>query len=246
VSEHRTAPWNAIATAHLDVDRGVVTTVAVPVARLTTNGAPSNEPAAQPAESVTLRGVTAGFFGRLVLADVDFVAGRGEVVALMGPNGGCKTTLLRVIAGLLRPLAGKVERRPGRVAYLPQNPAALLHRPTVRDEVRFTLERTESADGPEKILGELGLAHVAGRYPRDLSSGERQRAAVAAVLAGRPEIVLLDEPTRGMDSAARSSLEHVIGGLKAAGAAVVIATHDVELRHAVADRTLRVAGGAVA
>jgi energy-coupling factor transport system ATP-binding protein len=192
-----------------------------------------------------LSGAAAGFDGRPVLERVELGIRSSEVVALMGPNGGGKTTLLRLIAGLLPPMAGTVERRPGRIAYLPQNPAALLHRPTVRDEVLFTIERSGAAEKPETILAELGLLHVAGRYPRDLSSGERQRAAVATVLAGSPGLVLLDEPTRGMDVRAREALVRVISRLRDRGAAVVIATHDSELRGAVADRVLMVAGGAV-
>lgn len=190
-------------------------------------------------------GAAAGFDGRPVLERVELRIQSGEVVALMGPNGGGKTTLLRLIAGLLPPMAGTVDRRPARIAYLPQNPAALLHRPTVRDEVLFTIERSGAAEKPETILAELGLLHVAGRYPRDLSSGERQRAAVATVLAGSPGLVLLDEPTRGMDVRAREALVRVISRLRDRGAAVVIATHDSELRGAVADRVLMVAGGAV-
>lgn len=193
----------------------------------------------------SLSAVSAGFGGRTVLEIVDVAGHRGEVVALSGPNGGGKTTLLRLIAGTIVPTAGEIERSPGRIAYLPQNPTALLHLPTVRAEVAMTLDRAHDRELPEGILDELGLLSVAGRYPRDLSSGERQRAALAAVLAGRPAIVLLDEPTRGMDGAARNALLRVVSRLRDAGAAVVIATHDVELRGAVADRVLHVFGGRV-
>jgi ABC-type multidrug transport system ATPase subunit len=95
------------------------------------------------------------------------------------------------------------------------------------------------------ILKELGLLAVAGRYPRDLSCGERQRAALAAVLPGRPDLVLLDEPTRGMDAAARNALVRLVSRLRDGGSAVVLATHDAELRAALADRVLRVSGGRV-
>jgi ABC-type multidrug transport system ATPase subunit len=165
------------------------------------------------------------------------------VVALSGPNGGGKTTLLRLIAGALAPLAGKVERRPGRIAYLPQNPTALLHRPTVRDEVSLTLQRAGELEEPEVILGELGLLSVADRYPRDLSCGERQRAALATVLPGAPSLVLLDEPTRGMDAAARGALMGLVARLRDRGAAIVLATHDADLRTALADRVVRVGDG---
>jgi energy-coupling factor transport system ATP-binding protein len=190
-------------------------------------------------------GVTAGFGGRIVLDSIDAVGHQGEVVALSGPNGGGKTTLLRLIAGALVPMSGKVERRPGRIAYLPQNPTALLHRPTLRSEVSLTLERAGESEPPEAILTELGLLAVAGRYPRDLSCGERQRAALAAVLPGRPDLVLLDEPTRGMDGAARSALVTLVARLRDGGASVVLATHDPDLRAALADRELNVSGGKV-
>jgi energy-coupling factor transporter ATP-binding protein EcfA2 len=193
----------------------------------------------------SLSGVTAGFGGRLVLDSVDLIGRQGEVVALSGPNGGGKTTLLRLIAGALAPMSGKIERRPGRIAYLPQNPTALLHRPTLRSEVSLTLDRAGESEPPEAILTELGLLSVASRYPCDLSCGERQRAALAAVLPGRPGLVLLDEPTRGMDAAARGALVRLVSRLRDGGSAIVLATHDPELRAALADRELSVSGGKV-
>jgi energy-coupling factor transport system ATP-binding protein len=109
----------------------------------------------------------------------------------------------------------------------------------------MTLDRAGENDAPELILNQLGLTEVAGRYPRDLSAGERQRAALAAVLPGRPALVLLDEPTRGMDDAARDALVQLIAHLKENGSAIVLATHDAELRHALADRVLKVSEGKV-
>jgi len=193
----------------------------------------------------SLAGVTVGFGGRVVLDSIDVVGHQGEVVALSGPNGGGKTTLLRLIAGTLSPSSGRVERRPGRIAYLPQNPTALLHRPTLRSEVSLTLDRAGDPEPPESILSELGLLPVAGRYPRDLSCGERQRAALAAVLPGRPNLVLLDEPTRGMDATARTALVGLVSRLRDGGSAIVLATHDPELRAALADRDLSVSRGKV-
>jgi len=190
-----------------------------------------------------LRRVSAGPGARPVLEDVEVTGGAGEVLALVGPNGGGKTTLLRCLAGLLRPLSGAVMRPPGRVAYLPQDPAALLHRPTVRDEVELTLRRSGEVPDAGPMLQRLGLVAVAGRYPRDLSSGERQRAALAAVLAGSPSLALLDEPTRGMDQRARRALAALVEDLRERGSAVVVATHDAELVAAVADRVVRVERG---
>jgi energy-coupling factor transport system ATP-binding protein len=193
----------------------------------------------------SLAGISAGFGGRVVLDSIDAVGHQGEVVALSGPNGGGKTTLLRLIAGAMSPISGKIERLPGRIAYLPQNPTALLHRPTLRSEVSLTLERAGESEPPDTILSELGLLAVAGRYPRDLSCGERQRAALAAVLPGRPSLVLLDEPTRGMDASARAALTALVSRLRDGGSAIVLATHDSELRSALADRVLMVSAGNV-
>ncbi len=196
-------------------------------------------------EAWSLDRASTGFNGHLVLDGVDLAGRHGEVLALSGPNGGGKTTLLRLIAGGLAPLSGGVRRRPGRIAYLPQNPTALLHRPTVREEVSLTLERAQEGDPPEAILEQLGLLGVALRYPRDLSCGERQRAALAAVLPGAPGLVLLDEPTRGMDVAARTALIALVAGLRDRGTAIVLATHDADLRDALADREVRVGDGKV-
>ena len=202
-----------------------------------------------------MRGVAAGPTGRAgaaVLEEISLAGSAGEVVVVMGPNGSGKTTLLRTLAGLLPPLAGTVGRPDGRTAYLPQNPGALLHLPTVRAEVALTLRRTASAgfrrstsgaEPPDAMLAAFGLAALGDRYPRDLSSGERQRAALAATLAGAPSLVLLDEPTRGMDSAARRSLIAAIEVLTAGGSAVVVATHDEALAAALADRTIVLADG---
>jgi energy-coupling factor transport system ATP-binding protein len=184
-----------------------------------------------------LDAVTAGA-GLPVLEDLTLTGRRGEVIAVTGRNGSGKTTLLRVLAGLLKPLAGSVERPGGRTAYLPQDPAALLHQPTVREEVLLTLRRTAGREEAADLLRELGLAELGGRYPRDLSGGERQRAAIAAVIAGPPELALLDEPTRGMDGAARRSLVAAIDRLAATGASVVLATHDRELAATAADRVV--------
>jgi energy-coupling factor transport system ATP-binding protein len=193
----------------------------------------------------SLQDVSVAFDGNLILGHVDLAGRHGEVVALSGPNGGGKTTLLRLIAGGLAPLSGTVERRPGRIAYLPQNPTSLLHRPTLRQEVSLTLQRAGEAEAPEAILELLGLSSVADRYPRDLSCGERQRAALATVLPGTPRLVLLDEPTRGMDAGARDALIAVVARLRDHGAAIVLATHDAGLRNALADRVVRVGEGKV-
>ena len=190
-----------------------------------------------------MRDVAAGPAGSAILDGLSLAGAAGEVVALVGPNGSGKTTLLRTLAGLLQPLSGTVRRPDGRTAYLPQNPGALLHLPTVRAEVDLTLRRTGAAESSAPILAAFGLTALADRYPRDLSSGERQRAALAATLAGGPALVLLDEPTRGMDLAARRSLAAAVHSLTERGSAVVVATHDTDLAAELADRTIALRGG---
>ncbi len=190
-----------------------------------------------------LRDIAAGPAGVAILESVSLAGGVGEVVVVVGPNGSGKTTLLRTLAGLLPALTGTVRRPDGRTAYLPQNPGALLHLPSLRAEVELTLRRTGSDESPDEMLGAFGLLALADRYPRDLSSGERQRAALAATLAGSPTLVVLDEPTRGMDLAARKSLGSAIRGLTSRGSAVVVATHDADLAADLADRTIEVRHG---
>ena len=142
VSEHRMERLVQAARALIVVDGGTATAVEPSSWSAPAVVRPPPRISAPGPEAWSLRGVSAGFGDRLVLDGVDLAGRSGEVVALSGPNGGGKTTLLRIIAGALAPLSGRVERRPGRIAYLPQNPTALLHRPTVRSEVSLTLERS--------------------------------------------------------------------------------------------------------
>jgi energy-coupling factor transport system ATP-binding protein len=224
------------------LDAGALT---LPPTMATTWG-PSAAPAGASEAAWRLNGVAAGHAG--LLTDVSATGCAGEVIAVMGGNGAGKTTLLRVIAGLLPPRAGERWLREGRVAYLPQNPAALLHRESVRAEVEWTSRRDRHpATGPATadLLDILGVSAIIDRDPRDLSSGQRQRAAIAAVLCGGPSTALLDEPTRGMDGAARDGLALAARVLAAHGACVVIATHDSDLVATVADRVLLIEHGAV-
>src|SRR5229473_841696 len=171
ISEHRLDRLLRHAAGLVLVDRGNVTTAEPDDWR---PPAPSLRPgrvAPAGGEAWSLEHVSAGFDRRPVLDGVDLAGRAGEIVVLTGPNGGGKTTLLRLIAGSLTPLAGNVWRRPGRVAYLPQNPTVLLHLPTVRDEVSFTLERSGELEQPETILEEPGLrparrAHAQHRLER--------------------------------------------------------------------------------
>ena len=167
--------------------------------------------------------------GRAVLRDVDLALAPGEKVALMGRNGAGKSTLLRHLGGLQAPTRGRVEAA-GRVALLLQNPNDYLLHETVGEEASLS------------ALERVGLEGLVDRHPRDLSGGERQRLALAVVLdGGEPAVaVLLDEPTRGMDRAAKGDLA---ARLRALDAAVLVATHDAEFAAAVARRVVLLADG---
>ena len=242
IAEHRLESLLPAADRLLLVEEGRVDATAPAAARGVT-AAGRRHSAVRDGTAWETSGLAAGPAGSEVLASVSLAGGAGEVVALIGPNGSGKTTLLRTLAGLIPPLSGTVRRPAGRTAYLPQNPGALLHLPTVRAEVELTLRRAGATESPELMLGTFGLVGLANRYPRDLSSGERQRAALAATLAGSPALVLLDEPTRGMDAAARSSLAAAVRSLTERGSAVVVATHDTELAAELADRTIALRDG---
>ncbi|MCW5849432.1 MAG: ATP-binding cassette domain-containing protein [Anaerolineae bacterium] len=198
---------------------------------------------------LTLAGVHARYGERAALRGVDLAVRQGEVVALMGRNGAGKTTLLKVAMGLLATTAGRVSRlgqavRGGetatlarRVGYVPQNPSALLFADTVRDEVLFT-RRIHRLPGLGESLMILGLEGLADAYPRDLSVGQRQRVALAAVLAAEPALLLLDEPTRGLDTLQKADLAALLRRLTREGAAILLTTHDVELAAMAADRII--------
>ena len=249
VSEHRVAPLRPIAQRLLQMHDGCLTERVASTDAPTLHGrAPAEPMCARPSITgahVRLHDVSTGHAGSAVLADVDLELRGGEVVAVVGNNGSGKTTLLRTIAGLLSPLHGTVERPDGRIAYLPQNPTVLLHQQTLRAEIEWTLRHDGAPVSVESVLRDFGLAHVAERYPRDLSTGERQRAALAAVLAGAPSLALLDEPTRGMDAAAAAQLERAVQRLAASGAVVVIATHDRDLAARVSTRVIQTRDRAV-
>jgi energy-coupling factor transport system ATP-binding protein len=136
------------------------------------------------------------------------------------------------------------------VAYLPQDPNALLFADSVLEELQVTLHNhglapVDAPVEPAALLARLGLADKAQAYPRDLSVGERQRVALGAVLVTKPEVILLDEPTRGLDYEAKAMLQALLQQWREDGRAVLLVTHDVELAGAVADRALVIEDGRI-
>ncbi len=182
---------------------------------------------ARASSALSLRGVSFGYHEALPVLDrVDLDVRRGEIVVLEGPNGSGKTTLARIAAGLLEPQAGTVEVR-GRAGYLSQDPGRYLVKETALEEVALAVNGDEQR--ARAALERVGLGWAAARHPRDLSSGERERLALAAVAVAEPDVLILDEPTRGVDPERKAALGAWLEQYAASGKAVVVATHDREL-----------------
>lgn len=167
-----------------------------------------------------------------VLSGISFSVRRGECYALVGGNGAGKSTALSVICGIQKPTRGKV-RVSGRVSMLPQNPQVLFAHPTVREE----LEEMKASNEKMKEMTELcALESLLAMHPYDLSGGEQQRVALAKVLLSEPDILLLDEPTKGMDAEFKLSFADILIKLKEKGMTIVLVSHDVEFCARYADR----------
>ena len=161
-----------------------------------------------------------------VLDGVDLEVRRGEIVALEGPNGSGKTTLARIAAGLAEPQSGSVELQ-GRAGYLSQDPGRYLVKETALEEVALAVNGDEQR--ARAALRRVGLGWAEERHPRDLSSGERERLALASVAVAEPDLLVLDEPTRGLDPERKVALAAWLQEYAASGKAVLIATHDRDL-----------------
>ncbi|HVE45905.1 MAG TPA: metal ABC transporter ATP-binding protein [Acidimicrobiales bacterium] len=186
---------------------------------------------------IRLDGVNCSYGGDRVLADVDLTITAGEFTGIVGPSGSGKTTLLRVLLGMVAPVSGTVQRRPGlRLGYVPQVEAVNWSFPVTVDECvlmartsgrrlpwRSRAERDEVAE----VLARLGIEHLSGRHIRDLSGGQQQRVFIARALLGKPQLLLLDEPTSGVDVRTRHEMLHVLDDLNHGGLAIVLSTHDL-------------------
>jgi zinc transport system ATP-binding protein len=203
--------------------------------------------------------------GPAVLAGVELSIEAGEFVGIAGPNGGGKTTLIRLIVGLEQPSSGRIEllgatpaqaQRRGRIGYLPQRAEAGLDAPiTVRELV--TAGRTpvvgllrSLGDGDreaiEEAIGRVGLSDLAGRQIRELSGGQRQRAFIAKALAGDPDLLVLDEPTAGVDAEAQEALAALLDGLRRdLSVTVLYVSHEFGAIEQYVSRLIVIRGGVV-
>lgn len=196
-----------------------------------------------------------------VMDDVSFALERGEFVALLGPNGTGKSTILRLADGLLHPTSGAVRVAGAdtattrtsdlarKVGFLFQNPDRQICRNTVRDEVSFGLETLHGAGDPRvaaRTEEVLELLHLDGDAdPFTLSKGQRQAVALAGLIAAEPELLLLDEPTTGFDYAECMEMMAHIKRMNRAGTTVLMVCHDMEVVLDFAESAIVMSGGAV-
>jgi len=207
-------------------------------------------------EEITLRDVYLRYAGSPVLSGVSLAVARGEILSVLGPSGGGKTSLLRVVLGFLPPTGGTVllegepVSRDGRVmrppeerglAVVPQDLALWPHL-TVRGHLAFGLEarrvrRREREERIWEMLKRVGLAALAARYPGELSGGEQQRVAIARALVVEPRAVLFDEPLANLDVATKGAIEAVFRDLlKERGMSAIYVTHDFREARELGDR----------
>jgi len=214
------------------------------------NDAENHEQAKEIHVALRLVNVSTQLNGKKILKNVSLELICGEIHVIMGPNGSGKTTLLRTLMGLIPSegqrllFGGSITDKPvshitQEVAYLPQNPNDLLFAESVAEELEITLRNNNlpvDHKTLEVFLSRFGLNEKMYQYPRDLSVGERQRTALAAVTVHQPEILLLDEPTRGMAYENKNSLKNLLRAFREQNKAILLVTHDVEFAAELADR----------
>ena len=200
-----------------------------------------------------LSGVSRRLGSMVALDSVDLEIRRGEVVALLGPNGAGKTTLVRILLGLIRPHSGRAaifgvsphttaaRRRVGVMLQVGRVPDTL----TVREHVHLFSSYYGTPQPVDRTLVMAGVTAVADRRFGDLSGGQRQRALFAIAICGRPELLVLDEPTTGLDLEARRGFWQCVGALIDGGTSVLLTTHDVEEAERVCSRIVLLRSGRV-
>lgn len=180
--------------------------------------------------------------GETVLEELHFTLNKGDIYALLGGNGTGKSTFLKIIVGILKPSQGKISLfdkplktwKPIELAktigFLPQNPKIFFVHDTVEKEIQDTMQKWSITDQLEVnlLLQRLGINHLLQSHPYDLSGGELQKAALACVLLRKPDILLLDEPTKGLDPISKDSFSKILRDLQERGVTVIMSTHDIE------------------
>lgn len=183
---------------------------------------------------IELKNVTLSYGEQIVLKDQDLTAALGARIALMGPSGCGKTSLLRVIAGLEKPAKGSAVVHTDRISCLFQEPR-LFPWLTAEENVNTVLsDRAATLPQARKWLEAVGLPDAAKKYPRELSGGMQQRVSLARALAYNGDILLLDEPLKGLDAETKAEMVRLIN-THAAGKTLLLATHDTDEAAALTD-----------
>lgn len=164
--------------------------------------------------------------GRDIVQGLDLKVKKGEIFAILGGNGTGKTTTLLLLSKILKAYRGKL-KIDGQTALLPQNVQILFERETVSEEL---------GDISDKLIKEMKLENLMKMHPYDLSGGEQQKAALAKILSKEPDILLLDEPTKGMDNIFKEELGRFLKGLTASGKTIIIVSHDLDFCGEFVDR----------
>jgi len=205
---------------------------------------------------IEVAGLRKSYGGRAVLDGVDLAVRPGELVALVGPNGAGKTTTVEIVEGYRTADGGTVrvlgdDPRTGgpalraRVGLMLQGGAGLEPRASARDLVRLHVAFHEGGPSADELIDRVGLGSVTVTRVRRLSGGERQRLSLAIALAGDPDVLILDEPTAGMDAEARRATRELVAGLRDKGRAVLLTTHDLGDVERLADRVAILHGGRI-
>ena len=186
---------------------------------------------------ISVRNVSSAYGDHLALHDVSIEIGSDQFTGIVGPSGSGKTTLLRTLLGSVRPVSGTVTRSPGlAVSYVPQRETVNWSFPITVFECVLMARRQRRAwprpTRPERddvmaVLERLGIAELADRHIRALSGGQQQRMFVARALLRKPALLLMDEPTSGVDVNTRHDMLHMLNELNAEGLSVVLTTHDL-------------------
>jgi ABC-2 type transport system ATP-binding protein len=204
---------------------------------------PNGQEGAAPA--LQARGIVKRYGRQTALRGVDLAAASGELVAVIGPNGAGKTTLLSILAGIAVPDQGEVHLPKGEVGWVPQQ-AALYRRLTVEENL-LLFARLERHDDPGAMVAEMleltGLADRRHDLVARLSGGNQQRINIAIGLLSRPVVLLLDEPSVGLDPRQRARLWEFVAGLAGAGTTVIFSTHNVQEAERYGQRLLVIADG---
>jgi len=192
-----------------------------------------------------VEGLSKSFGERAALREVSFDAGRGELLAVLGPNGAGKTTLLSILAGIAKADSGRIEHSNGEVGWVPQQ-AGLYHRLTVEENLRLFARMEEVSDVEEtveRMLDQTGLQDRRHDQVSSLSGGNQQRINIAIGLLGDPAVLLLDEPSSGLDPSQRARLWEFVSGLAKSGTTVIYSTHQIEEASHYGDRLVVLADG---